>query len=169
MALTTDLFYIIIIIIWDFPDVSEIWTLTMQCDIGNCRGKRRQIYSTAISKEENIFLFILNAIYWSQYAVILCLSFFAICASAICNCKLQKVLFWNPNPLHTSGFKLIYTLRLLDDFLILEKKMMTIIKKIHADTWKKLTFCFLKFKSTLTESDTLYWFLYIYRLAFASS
>lgn len=72
VALTTDLFYIIIIIIWDFPDVSEIWTLTMQCHIGNCRGKRRQIYSTAISKEENIFLFILNAIYWSQYVVILC-------------------------------------------------------------------------------------------------
>lgn len=83
--------------------------------------------------------------------------------------RVQKVLFWNPNPLHTSGFKLIYTLRLLDDFLILEKKMMTIIKKIHADTWKKLTFFFLKFKSTLTDSDTLYWFLYIYRLAFASS
>lgn len=83
--------------------------------------------------------------------------------------QVQKVLFWNPNPLHTSGFKLIYTLRLLDDFLILEKKMMTIIKKIHADTWKKLTFFFLKFKSTLTDSDTLYWFLYIYRLAFASS
>lgn len=84
--------------------------------------------------------------------------------------QVQKVLFWNPNPLHTSGFKLIYTLRLLDDFLILEKKDDDDYKKNPCRHMKEINyFCFLKFKSTLTESDTLYWFLYIYRLAFASS
>lgn len=56
--------------------------------------------------------------------------------------QVQKVLFWNPNPLHTSGFKLIYTLRLLDDFLILGKKDDDDYKKNPCRHMKEINFFF---------------------------